>query len=365
VFANFETVTGGAANDTFNISGTPIINLNGGAGDDAFVIAVGTLLTGNLNGNDGSDTIDYSVFTIDLVVDLTALALPNMIGTFAGIENINTGSGVDTLTGDGNANILNGGPGNDTLQGGDGDDTYKFGDNWAIDTVIEAANKGNDTLDFSLVTGPNPLDVNISTTTIHVEYGPNLLDADALFFENLVAGQGDDWIVFENKAKLHGWLDGWDGADTLDYSTCNPSDPPTCVTAREFVLTALGPRDGFAGTEESIGGGFDNVNRLIGSVQVDSLTGLDAASVWHINSTLADPFALNDYQSGGRTLLFGTAGPGSDPRTAIENLIGGSESDTFVFVDLGTLPVGPFTTFSSIDGRAGHDTLDYHLYVSA
>src|SRR5262249_57077908 len=102
------------------------------------------------------DTIDLSATSAAVNVNLgtspqTIVNLTLTLNTGHAVRNIIGGSGNDTLTGDANANVLTGGPGNDTLIGGAGDDTYRFDIDGALgsDSITEAANEGNDTLDFS------------------------------------------------------------------------------------------------------------------------------------------------------------------------------------------------------------------------
>ena len=61
-FSGFENLAGGAASDTFLISGKPTANLSGGAGADTFQFADKATLTGTIDGGAGSDTIDWSAY---------------------------------------------------------------------------------------------------------------------------------------------------------------------------------------------------------------------------------------------------------------------------------------------------------------
>jgi Ca2+-binding RTX toxin-like protein len=67
-----------------------------------------------------------------------------------GNDTFTGGSGDDTFNGGNGDDTLEGRGGNDQLNGGNGDDTYVFsGLNLGSDTITEAPNTGNDTLDFS------------------------------------------------------------------------------------------------------------------------------------------------------------------------------------------------------------------------
>ena len=131
---------------------------------------------------------------------------------------------------------------------------------------------------------------------------------------------------------------GGAGYDTLDYTAY--------ASARAFVLTALGPIDGFSGTESSLLLGFLNVNYLLGrsGSGLDSLQGLGTDGIWTLNSAAA----LSQYTTQGDSLDF----------SYIDSLIGLGGWDRFVFEDGASLA-------GSIDGGAGCDTLDYSNYTTA
>jgi len=99
-------------------------------------------------------------------------------------------------------------------------------------------------------------------------------------------------------------VDGQGGTNTLDYAGA------AAVSVR---LQALGGTTGFSGMAAQIGGTFDDITALVGSPQVDTLTGMDAAATWLVNG------GGISYASGGRLLIF----------SFFENLIGGSTVDIF------------------------------------
>ena len=84
--------------------------------------------------NGGNDTIDYSGFSAQQLINLNAETFSNVAGEVGNlsiargtvIENAIGGSGNDTLIGNGIANRLEGGAGADTLTGGAGLDTFVF-----------------------------------------------------------------------------------------------------------------------------------------------------------------------------------------------------------------------------------------------
>ena len=92
--------------------------LNGGAGNDTYVVdAVGDVVTES-SASFGTDTVQSSVsFTLDTWIEhlqLTGSGAVNGTGNALGNQ----------LRGNDGANVLDGGAGNDTLTGGNGNDTY-------------------------------------------------------------------------------------------------------------------------------------------------------------------------------------------------------------------------------------------------
>jgi Ca2+-binding RTX toxin-like protein len=81
----------------------------------------------------GTDTLDYSGFTANQLINLNPETFSNVGGSVGNvsiargtiIENAIGGSGNDTIIGNSYANVLTGGAGIDTLTGGGGADTFK------------------------------------------------------------------------------------------------------------------------------------------------------------------------------------------------------------------------------------------------
>ena len=335
-YSGFENLVGGSDTDVFLINGSVSCNLNGGAGNDEFVFNATHALTGAIDGGSGADMLNYFSYDADVNVNF---ALGTATGVSGGIKNMEnfTGSALhtNTITGDDNDNVLVGGSSNDILIGGKGNDTYIFTNGWGHDVVVEKPGEGNDTIYFGTVT--NDLNFTFDGSTVSVSDGTNTLNTGAANnVENFVGGLGNDTFTLKNGAVVNGQIDGGAGSNTLDTSAYG--------SARSFVLTRLGTAVGFAGSEASLHGGFDNISALIGtSLSGDSLTGLNAAAEWNLTGT-----TVENYTSGGRTLDY----------SAIENLVGGSAADTFVFAN-GADHTG------SVNGAAGSDTLDYSAYTSS
>jgi hypothetical protein len=163
-----------------------------------------------------------------------------------GNDTLSGGSGIDVLYGEGDHDSLFGNAGNDWLYGGTGhdrlygqagNDTYGFSDAYAgyeSDVVTEYVNGGTDTLDFGYLTRG-------VSVRLDLWYGPIATHANRTVwlsqaglnqnFENVVGGQGNDYLVGNAQSnRLYGLgghdtlvglsgsdaLFGGDGNDTLD-----------------------------------------------------------------------------------------------------------------------------------------------------
>jgi Ca2+-binding RTX toxin-like protein len=130
---------GGLRADTF--AALSVVNVKAGGGDDT-VLPSSKAFGGTIDGGDGIDTLDYSLFAGSVNVNLGSGAATNF-GAVAGFENARGGAGGDTLTGNGLANVLLGNAGADRLTGGGGAD--KLYGNDGIDVLLGGA--GNDIMD--------------------------------------------------------------------------------------------------------------------------------------------------------------------------------------------------------------------------
>jgi len=101
-------------------------NLAGGTGNDTFSLGSASSVSGTITGGGGTDKLDYSAATADVVVNLTT-GQADRTGGVSGFVNVTGGSGNDILIGTAAANTLVGGNGNNILLGGGGNDTLTGG----------------------------------------------------------------------------------------------------------------------------------------------------------------------------------------------------------------------------------------------
>src|SRR5262249_44535740 len=89
---------------------TDVQNLQGGAGADTFVFADGQGVDGSVDGGGGTNTLDYSAYTGNVLADLQTSQATGVGGLVANIQNVNGGNGpgYNILVGNG-GNVLAGG----------------------------------------------------------------------------------------------------------------------------------------------------------------------------------------------------------------------------------------------------------------
>jgi Ca2+-binding RTX toxin-like protein len=98
-------------------------NLVGGSSTDAFVFQSGGSLSGSVDGQGGSNTLDYSAYIGNLFVNLPLGTATGVAGGIRNIQNVTGSIGNDLIVGDANPNILIGGTGRNLIIGGAGADT--------------------------------------------------------------------------------------------------------------------------------------------------------------------------------------------------------------------------------------------------
>jgi len=92
-------------------------NLTGGADTATFALRDGTGVSGSIDGGGGRNTLDFSAYTSNVIVDLPLGLATGVGGTIANIQNLTGGAGSNILVGDG-GNVLTGGTGRSLLIAG-------------------------------------------------------------------------------------------------------------------------------------------------------------------------------------------------------------------------------------------------------
>ena len=223
-----DTISGGEGNDLID-GGAGTDRLIGGLGNDTYV-------------TDGSDVIieqaDEGIDTIRTTANLTlGNNIENLQIISATGRTVSGNSGDNTLTGGNGDDRIDGGGGTDRLVGGAGNDTYvTSGD----DTIVEAANKGTDTVRSSgnhtlathvenlVLTGTAALNGtgNGSNNRITGNSGNNRLDGGA-GADDLFGGSGNDSL---NGGTGKDDLTGGAGSDHFVFTTAPGSSNVDTIT---------------------------------------------------------------------------------------------------------------------------------------
>lgn len=244
--------------------------------------------------------------------------------------------GHDQLSGLGGNDILRGGDGKDFIKGGDGDDVFDGG-------------LGADWADYSGVSGPTGVTVNLSSGTATGQGNDTLVSIEAVIgsdnADTITGGPEDNTILGGPGDDV---LNGGGGNDTADYSGA--------IKGVTVSLTAQGPQatgqgvDTLTAFEHLIGSDHDDVltgdggaNRLDGGDGNDTLVGGggDDVLVGGRGNDVMDGGEgedVADYSGadGGVTVDLSitgaqnTGGAGTDRLTGIEHLIGSAFADRLI-----------------------------------
>ncbi|WP_416897927.1 MAG: FecR domain-containing protein [Minwuia sp.] len=338
----FENLIGSVNNDT----------LTGDANDNIFA---GGLGDDSMDGGAGTDTIDFSGSAAAVTVDLGAgSATGEGTDTLAGFEVVIGSAQADALTGSAAGETLFGGAGDDTLAGADGNDSLGGGDG-AADRAVFAGNLANFSASFDETTvdllvedtvGGGGLDtvgsdveqVAFDDITLAVSVGSAAADS-------LSTGDGD--VV----------LGGLAGNDTL-----------TGGAGRNALLGGTGADSlsGAGGADTVVGeDGNDTLSGGDGADLVSGGDGDDLITADAGNDTLSGDGGTDtlDFQSiaVAVTANLGTGtststATGTDQLSGIENLIGGSASDSLTGDSQANVLSGNAGS-DTLSGGAGNDTL--------
>jgi Ca2+-binding RTX toxin-like protein len=347
IFTLGSLITTDNFGNTATYLGDSVEVLIGGAGDDLIKFGLdGVAFAGGLgtiDGGGGINTLDYSVYTTGVVVDL---GLGIATGT-AGVSNIRHaigGSGADVLIGDGLDNQLTGNAGNDILSGADGNDNLLgSADNDVLNggtgTDILSGGDGTDTLnggegddDLNGNAGSDLLNGGSGFDTLTDLEGNNTLNGDA-GNDQLTTGNGNDIL---NGGSGEDILKGGDGNDILSGNSGN-----------DTIYSGLG--------NDTLAGGADDDLYLFqpgfGNDTLLETGGSDTLDFTAITADLNAAFGANLSITDGVSTLSQAGQP------QIEVLLTGSGDDRFEFSQNAVLN-GRF------DAGSGNDKIDYSGYAS-
>ncbi|MBI5758891.1 MAG: CHRD domain-containing protein [Planctomycetales bacterium] len=224
-----QITDGGVAGD-----GLLFLDAPGSAEDMTFTMPTTALI---INGdNDDNDAI--TIVSLD-----TGFAASITIDGRGGNDTLTGGSRAETLIGGAGSDAITGNGGNDSLDGGANNDTYLFSNGWGVDTLVEAAASGSDTVSFAAASA----NLNWALGSITVTDGAgNSLTYAGNDVENLVGSSGNDTFAFSNGAQLAGGagtIDGGSGTNTLDYSAYNSAVSANLGTGADLTATLNGAQE--------------------------------------------------------------------------------------------------------------------------
>jgi filamentous hemagglutinin family protein len=311
--ANAGNLNGSFAN---GLTFSNISNLTGGNANNNFVFASNAAtISGAILGGTGTDTLNYSAYTGNHVLDLA-------VTKAVGIETILGGTGTNTLIGDNLANTWtitgsNTGTINgitftnfQNLTGGSSSDIFTVPDGATVTGTINGG-AGTNTLNYS--TYNSAIAINLGTNTASATGG--------------ISNIG----VIQGGPNPNNTLTGTTGNNTFNITGTNAGSVGGVSFSGFTTLQGQAGNDTFAfngGTVATIDGGAGS----------NTIVGANTTSTW--NLTGATSGNLN-----GATF------------TNIQNLIGGTGNDTFA--------VGNGVTLGgTIDGGGGTNTLDYSAFTS-
>jgi acrosin len=382
--AGTNTITGDNAGDAFAITGANagsiatllaagfvnIQNLVGGTGNDSFTFVTGGSLTGMIDGGAGTNTITGdNAGDLFVITGANAGAIVTLLPAgFVNIGNLvgETGNDEFVFAGGSLTGTINGGGGANGIAGDNAGDSFAItGPNaGSIATLIPAGfvnignlagGTGNDSFTFvtggsltgtinggagtNTITGDNAGDA-FSITGSNAGSIATLLSAGFTNVQNLVGGTGDDSFTFVTGGSLAGTING--GAGTNTVTGDNAGDAFSITGSNAGSIATL------------LSAGFVNIGNLAGGTGNDSFAFVTGGSLaGTINGgggtntvtgdNAGDTFAITGANAGSIATLL-PAG-----FVNIENLVGGTGNDSFVFAG-GTLA-------GNIDGGAGTDTL--------
>ena len=350
--AGSDTLIGGSGNDVID-GGAGTDLMRGGTGDDSYTVD-------DLNDqaieleNSGSDLVRSSVSHT-----LTS-NLENLILTGGGHIS---GSGNDlnnSITGNAGNNTLDGGASNDALAGGAGDDTYIVDSH--LDTVLESANQGVDTVESRIWAGSGAI-YTLGANQENLRVGAGAFHGTGNADANTLTGNGESNTLIG--ARGNDTLYGLAGNDTLvgdAFTTYDAADRGADTMAGGvgddiYYVNSAGDL-----VVENAGEGLDTVRTAGPDVllpsNVENLEFLVGAVGSGTGNALNNRLIGNDY---GNTLSGGAGddtieGRGGEDRliggAGADTLIGGAGFDTYVVDDLSD------TLVEDVDTTGAYDTVE-------
>lgn len=339
-------VVSGPNKGTVNaITFSSIENLTGSPDTDTFTFLPTGMISGNLDGGGGADTLDYHNLAGPITVNLQTHKAPAIGGTFANITGLVGSASSDflvgpdsgaiwTLTGASAGNVVGVAFASfENVIGGSSDDRFVFAAGGGLSGNVDGGG-GNNTLDYHLLSTPVTVGLGTNTATgiggtfanvngfvggsgANIVVGPaagatwtisgvntfKVLGFTFGGFQNITAEAGPDTFAFLTGGRLDGKIDGGGGVNSLTYAGYTGS-----VIVDLLIHSATGVGAGIFNIQNVTGGNGNNMlvgdasnnvfvggtgrNILIGDGGADSLTGggkdnilIGDSTIWDANLT--------------------------------------------------------------------------------
>ncbi len=335
-FTNAEILLGSAYNDTLGgFASTQ--KLQGGAGDDLYILSGATAAIIVENSGEGIDTVQTAISGVTLAPNVENL-------TYTGSANW-TGSGNDL------ANVITGGSGNDILRGGDGADTLFGGAGTDLASYQDSPTGVTANLDVpSTNTGFAAGDTYIGIEGLQGSNYSDILIGDS--GANTLSGLGGDDV-----------LEGGAGADTIDGAAGFDLISYAHSTSGIVSNLATGTNTG-----EAAGDVISAIEGVVGTPYDDAFTA-GSSSVIFIGGAGADTFNANgaiigvSYSTSESAIsvdLTASLAAGGDAQgdtlNGVRNLYGSGFDDVLTGDAYPNLIEGGWGN-DTIDGGAGNDVI--------
>ncbi|MDD0974546.1 beta strand repeat-containing protein [Pseudomonas fontis] len=316
-FVQFERFIGTAFNDTFNMAHSNVTYVEGGAGNDVYVLNWQTTQVMELAGG-GDDEVRTSASTFRLANEVERLTY--------------TGNAAFTGYGNSGDNILTGGAGNDTFFGGAGADQFFGG-------------AGTDAASY---TDSKAVVINLQTNV----HGGSAVGDSFDSIEKFIGSYEGDLFIGNAGANI---FDGSDGVDAVSFVS---ETSGIVLDLSKPAITGIGAGDTYTSIETFEGTAFND--SFVGSVQNENFIGGAGAdtinggggvkdAVWYINSSAGVRVDLGTATASG-----GDAD--GDVLISIEGVAGSAYDDVLTAMAFGSTIYGGEGN-DIINGSDGNDIL--------
>ncbi len=187
-----------AANASIRFSGVGSVELDGGIAVNTFAVLSLPSAPMTLVGGPGVNTLDYSGYAGDIVVNLRLGTATGFAG-ISGVQNVTGSQGNDVLVGDAGANVLRGGTGRNLIVGGGGADQVFGGGGDSILIGGTTAYDADPAALNAIMAEWVRADLTYDERVAELSSGdfPTPLTADTVFANpasSLTNGLGQDWL---------------------------------------------------------------------------------------------------------------------------------------------------------------------------